>query len=428
MDSDDVQINDLESDDTDGNLDDIQINDLESDDTDDSIVSDDIDDADFDLLGLDAVHQMVDDLTWNLLNIDAPHWYINPDFTVVFGERSAYDSIAACSPLSFPPNLHDVLTSSQPPSLDFFKSLPNPTGKMWGIYGCTLEKAGCNSKLYIGSGTEAEYGVSARLLDYKPNSSGLLSRYVRQAFNRGYHLAHSGLLCWTPLPSAGLVPRVRARLLALEALFTCLFHAAFQAVTDQYYEHLLLWERLTVEWEPLCTHLPLREAIRGNLDLSAEELEIVAAIRTERRATYLKAWREAKRNKDPDAYRLQDRVIKNAWAAKNRDRVNKTAGRVRAKAKGQRRFHCDVCDMSLQSQMALDKHLATESHANRVLGFEKPKLSQSAIDQKAKRAKAKANKKHHCRTCNKSFNTDWALTRHKNTPSHRKKKEAQASK
>jgi hypothetical protein len=59
--------------------------------------------------------------------------------------------------------------------------------------------------------------------------------------------------------------------------------------------------------------------------------------RIEKRATYYKAWREAERNKDIDAYRLQDWIAKNSWAAKNRDRVKKTAGRVRAKAKGQRR-------------------------------------------------------------------------------------------
>jgi hypothetical protein len=109
-----------------------------------------------------------------MLQIDAPDWYINPAYRLVFSERSAYDSIAACSPIIFPPNLHDVLTSSQPPGIDFFKSLPKPTGKMWGVYGLTLEKAGCNSKLYIGSGTNTEQGVSGRLAHYEPGGSGLL--------------------------------------------------------------------------------------------------------------------------------------------------------------------------------------------------------------------------------------------------------------
>lgn len=41
---------------------------------------------------------------------------------------------------------------------------------------------------------------------------------------------------------------------------------------------LLLLERHTVEWETLCSHIPLRGKIVGILDLSAEELEIIAAI------------------------------------------------------------------------------------------------------------------------------------------------------
>lgn len=408
----------------------LQATQTESIDSDDVQINDvDFDDADSDVLDLDAVHQMVDDLTWNLLNIDAPDWYINPAFEVVFGERSAYDSIAACSPLSFPPNLHDVLTSSQPPSLDFFKPLPKPTGKMWGVYACTFEKTGCRSKLYIGSGTDADYGVSTRLRHYRPDGH-LLPRFVHQAFNQGYHLAHSGLLCWTPLPSAALVPRVRARFLALEALFTCLFHAAIPAITDEYYKHLLLWERHTVEWEPLCSHLSLREKITESfesLDLSAEELDIIAAIKTEKRAAYLKRHREAERNKDIDAYRLRGRVTKSAWVTENRDRFNQTAGRTRAKAKSERRFHCDVCEMSLQSQLALEKHLASQSHADRVASIEKPEISQYSINRKETRADAKANNEHHCHTCNKGFDTDWALNRHNNTMSHRRKEEAQAS-
>jgi hypothetical protein len=87
--------------------------------------------------------------------------------------------------------------------------------------------------------------------------------------------------------------------------------------------------------------------------------------------------------------------------------------------------------MPLQSQAALDKHLASESHANRVAGIEKSEISQYSINRKTKRAKAKAKAKgkHHCHTCNKGFGTEWDLDRHKNTPSNKKKaaREARAS-
>ncbi|KAG4415314.1 hypothetical protein IFR04_011569 [Cadophora malorum] len=387
---------------------------------------DDIDDVDLDILELDVAHQLVDDLTWALLATDAPDWYINPTFKVVFPERSVYDSIAACSPLTLCPNLYDVLTSSEPPSIEFFKSLPEIDGKMWAIYCVTLEKTGHKPELYIGSGTEAEYGVILRFRTYQPGNY-LLPLLVRDAFRQGYQMTHFGLLCWIPLPTPGLVPRVRARFLSLEAIFASVFHAMRKAKSDRYYEHVLLWERDAVEWEPLCTHSPLNEKIIGNLDLTEEELEIIAALRVKKRVKTTKEWREAQRNKDIDAFRLQDRIKKNAWAAKNRDKVNKIAGKVRTKAKEERRFRCDVCDEDLQSQHALDKHLATQSHADRVNGIEKQEMTQYSKNRKAVRDAALASGVHRCNTCSKTFNTDWALNRHKATPSHLRKEEAQAS-
>lgn len=379
-----------------------------------------------DLLDLDAAHQLVDDLTWKLLTIDAPDWYINPTFKAVFPERSAYDSIAACSPLTLCPGLYDVLRSSEPPSIEFFKSLPEIDGKMWAIYCVTLEKPGYKSKLYIGSGTEAEYGVILRFRTYKPDNH-LLPILVRKAFHLGFQMTHFGLLCWTPLPSPGLVPRVRARFLSLEAIFTCLFLALRKAKSDVYYDAVLLWERDTVEREPLCTHLPLNEKIIGNLDLSTEELEIIDALRRAKKQKRSRDWRVTERERDIDAFREQDRIKKNDWASKNRDKVNKTAAKVRSKALEQQRFHCDDCDIPLQSRHALDAHEATQSHADRVNGIEKPEITQYSLNRKAVRAAAKASNLHRCHTCDKKFDTNWALNRHNATPSHLRRAEAQAS-
>jgi hypothetical protein len=73
--------------------------------------------------------------------------------------------------------------------------------------------------------------------------------------------------------------------------------------------------------------------------------------------------------------------------------------------------------------------MASQSHANRVKGFLKPALSERYLNKKAKRANDKASNRHHCYTCNKGFGTNSGLSRHKNTPSHKKKaaREAQAS-
>lgn len=207
-------------------------------------------------------------------------------------------------------------------------------------------------------------------------------------------------------------------------MFTCMFHAKFEMITDSYYQHLLIWERHTSEWEPLCSHLPLAEKMLGNLDLSAEELEIIAALRHEHRNQNSRNSRERKRKEDIDAYRAHGRVTKNAWSAKSWDKLAKRSRDNRAKALSEKLFHCKTWDMSLQAQAALDSHLKTQSHADRLAGIVKPEMSEHAIDQKNKRAAAKAKSKHHCGTCNEPFDTDWAINRHNDTPRRKKRVEA----
>jgi hypothetical protein len=378
-----------------------------------------LDDADY--LTHDALSQRVDDLTFQILHITAPDLRNNPQFQILFSERSLYDSISACSPLEFAPGLHDVLSSPDPPSIAFFKSLPFISGdRSWAIYAVVMEKDGCPTKIYIGSGTNSDYGVSARANCYYPGCP-TLPHYVKLAFQQGYHIAHIGLLCWSHLPTPGLVPRVRARFLCVEALFTCLFHAAIPKSTDVYYDHLLLWERASVTCQPLCSHLPLSEKIMGDIEMSEEELEIVAALKKAAAARRIKEWRAAKRAKDVDAYQANDRKMKNAWTEKNRGRVNKTAAKVRGNAITSKRFHCKVCSADLQSQHALDLHLATQAHADREAGIEVLETSSDAVRIKAARDAAKAAGLHRCEVCDRSFGLKGYLQRHLGQAGHQKR-------
>ena len=51
-----------------------------------------------------------------------------------------------------------------------------------------------------------------------------------------------------------------------------LFHAGFVMITDSYLSDFLLWPREAVDWEPLCSHSSLKEAIRGGLELSEQQM------------------------------------------------------------------------------------------------------------------------------------------------------------
>ncbi|KAG7407727.1 ATP synthase subunit beta [Fusarium oxysporum f. sp. rapae] len=336
-----------------------------------------------------SVIELIDEQVHKLGCIDAPSWFINPNHKAVFGDRSVYDELVALYPLSVAPSLADVMAASTPPSSSVFTSLPGVTPeKSWAVYGLWFVKPGGPPKLYCGSGTNAITGVESRLESYKPGANNL-PRFVNKAFNEGYTLSHSGLFCWTALPSDALVARLRARFLLLEAFFTIVFHASIPMVTDVYVDDFVLWSREDVAWAPLCSHLPLGEAIREGIELSPEQLEIVNAVRRARAhevdLAKSRKHRLKRRAEDEVAYKAKVNSDRQAWANKNLDKVNKNAAKVRQKNKSSRRFHCDECQESFQSQHALDKHLTTQRHADVLAGVQASPLSAYAQNLKDKR-------------------------------------------
>lgn len=372
-----------------------------------------------------SITKFLDDQAHLLACLDAPSWFINPDYKAVFADRSVYDDLSAQCPLSVAPGLESVLSASTPPSSSVFTSLPGvPAEKSWGVYGLWFVKPGEVPKLYCGSGTGSVGGVRNRLNDYRPGSAHL-PRFVRKAFEDGFTLAHSGLFCWTPLPPDGLVARLRARFLLLEALFTLFFHACIPMSTDVYVEAFVRWPRQDVPWAPLCSHLSLREALRGGIELSVEQLEIVTAVRRARAHDVAmaasQAHRARQRAEDEGAYKAKVTTTRKAWANKNLDKVNKNAAKVRQKNLDARRFNCDDCDEPFQSQHALDKHLATQRHADVLAGITPSPLSTYAQTQKDKRQEAKDKGQYRCLPCNKSFDTEWALNRHNKTGLHQRR-------
>ncbi|KAM5382804.1 hypothetical protein ACJZ2D_002195 [Fusarium nematophilum] len=359
-----------------------------------------------------SVIKFIDDQVHKLACLDAPSWFINPDFKAVFADRSVYDDLLALCPLSVAPGLAGVLAASTPPSSSVFTTLPGVAEKSWAVYGLWFVKPGEVPKLYCGSGTSSVGGVQSRLKIYKPGASNL-PRFVRMAFEDGYTLSHSGLFCWAPFPSDDLVARLRARFLLLEALFTLFFHACIPMTTDVYVEAFFLWRRQDLTWAPLCSHLALGEAIRGGIELSVQQLEIVTAVRRARAhdaaIARSQAYRARSRAEDEDAYKAKVSSDRKVWANKNLDKVNKNAAKVRRNNISSRRFNCDDCDEPFQSQQALDKHLTTQKHANVLAGIIPSPLSTYAQNQKDKRQENKDQGIHACLPCNKSFDTDLTV-------------------
>ena len=81
-----------------------------------------------------------------------------------------------------------------------------------------LEKNGCRPRIYIGSGTSASRGITARLKQY--DDGFLISTWVQEALDNGFIIVHKGLLCWCPIPTAAFVPIYRLLFIAMEATFS----------------------------------------------------------------------------------------------------------------------------------------------------------------------------------------------------------------
>ncbi|KAM0281006.1 hypothetical protein ACHAQH_003735 [Verticillium albo-atrum] len=137
----------------------------------------------------------------------------------------------------------DVLQSPSPPTLDFFRSLPQPPAdeKVWGLYAILMEKPSHQAKLYVGSGTNAENGVAARFRNYELLHT--LPRYVQLDLDKGYTISHKGLLAWAPIPAFELIPKARVRFVAVEAVLAYVFFAGYESKFEGLWSHTALLER-----------------------------------------------------------------------------------------------------------------------------------------------------------------------------------------
>ncbi|KAF3012401.1 H(+)-transporting V1 sector ATPase subunit A [Neopestalotiopsis sp. 37M] len=233
--------------------------------------------------------------------MNPPSWYINPVFVNYLAKQDIFDGI----PLTFASGLAEAITKEKPPGIDFFLSLPPPPSCSWGV----------------------STGVSTRLAQYVAEGKSIPSR-VKSALADGYHIAHRGLLCWAPIPPKDIRSLCRLRFVAIEAVFTFLFHACEPTNLDALWSVYFPWKKEAVTWEPACSHCALIERPRGNFSqqeqaslpeddpLSEEERlrqnEERKALVKERMRLYHKLAEDRKRAKDVDAYTARKRREKMA--------------------------------------------------------------------------------------------------------------------
>lgn len=192
----------------------------------------------------------IDQRAYDLSCIEAPAFFLNPFIARAFEDPSQYEAVTSQAPLSVAPRVFDLLADDEPPSLDFFRTLPNPQAggrSLWAVYSHLMEHPDEHEdpelcpRAYVGVSCDiVSGGVKHRLAQYYRASSNLPS-YVELAFDAGYEITATGLLCWIDMPSAVHVPTNEVRLKLLECLFTVYLRASVEKVTDLFVEDFLLW-------------------------------------------------------------------------------------------------------------------------------------------------------------------------------------------
>ena len=244
---------------------------------------------------------------------------------------------------------------------------------------------------------------------------------VRQALEKGYTITSIGVLCWTKAPTPELAPRLLARILILEAVFTIFFYACRETIMDELFiPDYFLWKRENMTWDPACTHLSLSDDVRLDMSLTAEELKMADETRRLRATAKSQRYRKRKRDEDEEAYQQHNRDLAKAYKAKNPQKILDLAKGVADKARRLERFRCNLCELNLKSQSDLDAHYTTATHAAAVQQGGKviKVVSEAGLRKAARDAAAKANKDFYCEPCKKACSNASDLKRHQSKKKH----------
>ncbi|KAH6214549.1 hypothetical protein HBI42_137100 [Parastagonospora nodorum] len=354
------------------------------------------------------VQSLMDAYLWGTIHLDAPIWWLHPMFMTLWDDEDAFDQICEAAPsLTFAPGLREVLDSPTPPTLEYFRSLPEVVRsewrKHWVIYAHIYEHEGRKPRLYIGSAT-AQRGATPRLAVYEKTIAQTLPRFVKKAITQGFRKTRTALLAWSDIPLPGVFLKARQRYLGIEGIFQMLFFASIFDKYEPEWADFMPWCRKDVEWEPLCSHVSLSECGKGDFSLSTEELEFLHAIRLKNR--------RRQKNLDNLRYRVK-------WKASrpSQRRANRLA------VKATRKHECTTCKMTFGCQSELTAHLRRGLHKNNVekLARGEPIGPKPEAVRRAKlMARNVAQRRFHCDVCDHDFQNKDNLNKHYLTARHSK--------
>ncbi|KFY92389.1 hypothetical protein V498_04989 [Pseudogymnoascus sp. VKM F-4517 (FW-2822)] len=348
-------------------------------------------------------------------------------FDQIFPDRERlFDSVAA-APLQFCPGLLEAMNAPSPPPPDFFKSLPSNGRGKWGVYALVLEKAGFEPLVYIGSGTNADSGVRSRWSSY--DRRNVLPRFVKVAFDTGYTVTHKGLLMWSAIPAAAEVPCLRLLFVAIEATFSFMFWTMYSKTKDYGMGGICQWPRDEFAYYGLCSHNAMYEGVMGNFDLTADQLEAIAATMREKTRAYMAEYRAAhqaetkvymaeyhQRARLEEGYQERQRIGDARFREKSHDKYLAKFARYAKKQKESKAFFCELCNHASTKPFEHDRHLQSKRHLEKAA--RNPKAPPARKKNRITEETNKASKKFFCALCDVACTSPYELNRHGRSKRH----------
>ncbi|KAI1878839.1 hypothetical protein JX265_003016 [Neoarthrinium moseri] len=197
----------------------------------------------------------------------------------------------------------DAVQNVSPPPASWFLSLPTDRPEhSWGIYIVILTKPNCRPRIYLGSAYAATRGLRARLAQYDALSNQhTLPNFLLRCVKDGYTVEDPRLLVHCPTPAPAKLVHTRYAIVAVEAALSCLFSVMYNPAKKYGYGDLYPWPRTehefgdeysgsrttyTFDYDGLCSHNALFECVDGDLGLTAEQAEAMAALTKENTRLY----------------------------------------------------------------------------------------------------------------------------------------------
>ena len=345
-------------------------------------------------------------LVWACLMV--PTTRNNRLFALVFFDKSIVANVAASASLSFCPGLLEVIQAASPPTLSWWKALPDNHHGRWGVYALVFEKKGCRPLIYIGSGSESLTGLTSRWALYdrhnlylRQSTNGLPSQVI-WAFQNGYKITHKGLLVSAPIPVASRIPHVRLLCYAMEATFSFLFWTMKSTTKGYGMSSCCPWPMDAFTYGGLCTHSALRDTVKGNFGLTAKQIETVSAEAVVLRAAIKKAAYEKLKIDDPEELRATQRRANHKYYRNPHGKHQAKVKRRTAKVKAEHPFYCEVCEVDCEKPSHFIRHNATPRHIKEVADFN-----------------AGIVKRYRCDPCGKKFPYPSCIVKHNRCARHK---------